>query len=456
MSKVSFIRLFAIVVGLAFPLLANAQQSLPPLVRVPMPQVGAPAKPANPADKPMQVSIVRLDQPGCEPTCVEWIMAQGRIENATPAEFKKVFNKLGKSRLPVLVDSPGGVVDAGLAIGRLIRAKGLDVAVTKTVLAPCDPKDAECRKLKAKGILLGKPEARISRCASSCAFVLAGGVRRYVGPWTVVGVHEIKSTSTLRQYRQHFRIERRYSWGVPVETRKTLLREETLSLTKLEGPADEKVYERVRLYFAEMGVAGPIMALFRSAPHNGIKWLRLPDMQSTNIATDFINGEQVLTQRVASAPPAVGTVVGPGTVIGTAAKPIEARCNSLGGVSLPCPAGLALDNKQTLPANPFSQPSAQPYGTAAQPSPTTRPPAAVPASVKPAAPATESSAVAAIPATAAPSQDSRQSSPAPPAALEPPAAPATVTKAAQKTAPKPAVPKPVPKRIERPEPFKFE
>ena len=102
------------------------------------------------------LSIVRLAEPGCEPNCIEWIAAQGRIDTTTPAEFKRVLGKLGRRKLPILIDSTGGAVDEGIAIGRLVRAKGLDVVVTKTVLTPCEATDQECRKLRARGVELGK------------------------------------------------------------------------------------------------------------------------------------------------------------------------------------------------------------------------------------------------------------------------------------------------------------
>ena len=283
----------------------------------------APHKPA-PADKPMQVSIVRLAQPGCEPNCIEWIAAQGRIEGSTLGEFKRVLAKLGQRKLPILIDSAGGSVDPALAIGRLVRAKGLDVVVTKTTLAPCDAADAECRKLKSRGVLLGKPEARISKCASSCAFVLAGGIRRYVGVWTVVGLHEIKSISTLRLVQRYYRVEPRYAWGAPVERKKTLVKEKTLSTVTAESPTDEKTYERIKTFFVEMGVTEQIMPILRSAPNSSIRWLRVGELRSTGIATDLINGEQLLLRPgITTPPPAVGAVVGQGTVIGAKTKPGE-------------------------------------------------------------------------------------------------------------------------------------
>jgi hypothetical protein len=130
----------------------------------------APAQPSPSVNElPMQVFVVRSAEPGCEPNCAEWIAAQGQIESSTPRKFKKVFAQIGKRRLPVLIHSIGGSVDESLAIGRLIRAKGLEVAVTKTELLPCAANDKPCQKLESKGSVRGRPVAYHSICAASLA-----------------------------------------------------------------------------------------------------------------------------------------------------------------------------------------------------------------------------------------------------------------------------------------------
>ena len=249
----------------------------------------------------MTFQIVRSAEPGCEPDCPEWIAAQGKIDDGTLPRFKKVLAKLGQRKLPILIDSTGGVVDGSLAMGRLVRAKGLDVAVTKTVFQPCKPEDDGCRKLKAQGIVLGLPEARISKCASACAFVLAGGNRRYVGAWTVVGVHQLHKvvTQVLRKYR----VVTRREFGVPVETKRTLVSEKKLSEQTVQTKSNDKAYDKVRKFWAEMGIDPSIMPLLMSAESNSIHWLTRAELKSTNIATDFNNGEQLLLKAPASTPP---------------------------------------------------------------------------------------------------------------------------------------------------------
>jgi hypothetical protein len=66
----------------------------------------------------------------------------------------------------IAIDSPGGVVDEALAIGKLIRDKGYATEV-------------------AAGKL----------CASSCPLVFAGGVERIASDGAAVGVHQIYATA---------------------------------------------------------------------------------------------------------------------------------------------------------------------------------------------------------------------------------------------------------------------
>ena len=78
---------------------------------------------AKPEDDQMVFVVVRGGEPGCEPTCPEWISAEGGIVADTPARLTKLLKTVGGRRLPIVVSSPGGDVDAALALGRMIRQR---------------------------------------------------------------------------------------------------------------------------------------------------------------------------------------------------------------------------------------------------------------------------------------------------------------------------------------------
>jgi hypothetical protein len=90
-----------------------------------------------------------------------YIVAQGEITEATPAAFARLSVTPGTA---LYFDSPGGVLGAGLELGRLIRRAGLN-----TYVAP-----------QGNG------------CYSACVYAFAGGwVRTYDGR-APLGVHQFR------------------------------------------------------------------------------------------------------------------------------------------------------------------------------------------------------------------------------------------------------------------------
>lgn len=251
-----------------------------------------PAAPKTPtvAVAAMKVVIVKSAEPGCEPKCAEWIAAQGMIDKDTLSQFKRVVKSLHGRKLPVLIDSGGGVVDDSLTIGRLIRANGLDVVVSKTVMQPCQESEPGCKAGQRHGGPIGVPVARLAKCASSCAFILAAGLRRTVGPMAFVGVHQVKTLRTTAQILQRFRIERHLVWGVPTETRRTLISEKLVNQKTSEAATPEAAYIKIAKYFNEMGVTDPIMPLLKSTPNSQIHWLTRTELIATGMATDLVGG----------------------------------------------------------------------------------------------------------------------------------------------------------------------
>ena len=147
----------ALVCGVALGMLSQAQHS-------------------HAGSQGMTVSIIRHGGHSCEPECPAWIAASGVITNDTPAEFRKVFAKLGREKLPVIINSPGGRLFAALKIGRMIRARGLSVAVGETQFDPL-----------SDGMVISSEGGS---CKSACPFILAAGVERYSGEGRLVGLHQ--------------------------------------------------------------------------------------------------------------------------------------------------------------------------------------------------------------------------------------------------------------------------
>ena len=139
-------------------------------------------------------------------------------------------------------------------MGELIRAKGLAVAVARTLIANCPEVSPKCPDGSGAAITGG------AICASACVLVLAGGVERLAAPSALIGVHQI-----------------------------TTLVSETEGLAHLKST--HKLYEQkgvdsaVEAYLAAMGVGEPVMTLMRKTWAASIRWLSPAELKDSRLAT---------------------------------------------------------------------------------------------------------------------------------------------------------------------------
>lgn len=129
-------------------------------------------------DSPMSIAVVRDSRPGCEPVCAQWIVMKGTIGPGTPKTFAAVLARLGKQKLPVLIDSRGGDLDAAMEIGRMIHKRGLDVAVSLVEYNGCPLGGGPCRPPDNRNLMAGAPRGTSDGCRGACVFVVAAGRQR--------------------------------------------------------------------------------------------------------------------------------------------------------------------------------------------------------------------------------------------------------------------------------------
>lgn len=168
---------------------------------------GAMAKPAAPggagpradqaADQPMVVVRMR-GKDRCGRRCPEWIMAQGRITVETPRRFREVLRLAGSIRLPVVLDSEGGDLDAALEIGRMIRARGLTTIIGRNEVQGCVPRDEACNAGRSPTRAYEGFVVTPGACAGSCLLLLAAGKER-VGYW--IAEARFPGLDTLRSHK---------------------------------------------------------------------------------------------------------------------------------------------------------------------------------------------------------------------------------------------------------------
>ncbi len=226
---------------------------------------------APPEFSPMQFSIVRSAAAGCEPDCPEWIFAEGQIVGTSPAGLKRILKMAGKRRLPILIQSPGGDVDAAMAMGRLIRERKLDTGVSGTRFAGCRPADPGCKlPADARGVYTGAAFSGGAFCVSACPLMLAGGIERLASHWSYVGVHQVTVAYSWTKvvYKTRYRI---------VDGRRQVLNKVVSS--RQRGPVHKTttlgkpMRKRLLGYLAEMGIAPSTLDAMLSTPPEDMRHL---------------------------------------------------------------------------------------------------------------------------------------------------------------------------------------
>jgi len=251
---------------------------------------------------PMRFVVVRSNDAGCEPVCAEWISAEGAISAKTPGELKNLLKKLGGRKLPVVLFSPGGDVDAAIALGRMIRQNKLDTAVGATRFIGCQPADKDCTANDGKGAhLLGTAYANGAFCNSACPLVLAGGVHRQVGQWAFLGVHQITTTFTKTQltYRTKYRV---VNGKKRITEKKVVARKNVGNYTTYE--MNKAVERKLTAYLKEMGVDQSIIEIMKTTPATDIRQIALFDLLQTKLVTSLDGVDVLASSKICTTIPA--------------------------------------------------------------------------------------------------------------------------------------------------------
>ncbi|WP_342361505.1 hypothetical protein [Terrarubrum flagellatum] len=126
-----------------------------------------------------EMTFARVDAPNLCRNC-DVVQANGGIGPDTLTKFNDFVarEKIGGKPFYFIIDSGGGKVSTGWALGRRLRAMQASVIAGKVAERPD-----------------GAIEIRPGACISMCNSVLAAGVERRISPGTVFGVHQFSPTS---------------------------------------------------------------------------------------------------------------------------------------------------------------------------------------------------------------------------------------------------------------------
>jgi hypothetical protein len=232
---------------------------------------------------PMRVVIVRNSSAKCEPSCPQWIDAEGEITTATPQAFRKVFKQMGKSKLPIVIRSPGGSIEAALQIGKMLRERDLTIAVGYTRFTSCSPADSKCKlPTENKGIYNGTIEEVQAFCNSACPMLMAGGTTRLASYLTSVGVHQPKTTWTRQnlRYREFYRIVK----GKKKVISRTLIARINLK-DKVSFGLNPKLRKSLSSYYTSMGIDLAILDETEKAKFDDMNFLSQVQTDTLHIRT---------------------------------------------------------------------------------------------------------------------------------------------------------------------------
>jgi hypothetical protein len=211
---------------------------------------------------PMVFYVAKGEPNACGRGCSEWIAAEGTIVKDSPQHLRDLLKRLGQRKLPIFFHSPGGSVEAGMAIGRVMRERRMTAGVGRTIPRGCDPlqeREAACDALKRTGReLLAELRTARTLCNSSCVYALIGAAVREVGAGARIGVHQI----AVGRYDER---------GLPVPMDKKNLSQD--QLRQLRTAED-----RLARYIAEMGIDKGLLEAAGQIGHERVRFLSLNEI----------------------------------------------------------------------------------------------------------------------------------------------------------------------------------
>jgi len=218
---------------------------------------------------PMIFYLAKGEPHACGEGCSEWIAAEGDIDTQAPQRLRVLLARLGKRKLPIFFQSPGGLGSQAIAIGRLLREREMTAGVSRTVPAGCaGASDTACKALKRSGHVLEAELRNISSCSSSCVYALIGAKVRQVPPGARLGVHSGK----LVQLFPDGRVK------VPADDGRSARERARLSETNAQ----------IRRYLQEMQIANGLFDVVSKVPHEEVHYLTRDEIAGFGIdARDF-------------------------------------------------------------------------------------------------------------------------------------------------------------------------
>jgi hypothetical protein len=217
------------------------------------------------AKAPLIMFLAKGGKDACGPGCDTWIAVEGQFDQGAAERFAAFVERLDAKALPVFFNSPGGLTDEGIAMGRFLRQSGMRAGIAASKAA-CGS-SLECKAAMAAGRAVPATwNSRDAICSSACVFALLGATERAVPEGVKVGVH----STAYFCFREDGRVLR------PVGSSKDAVD----CRNKLS------VRERqLASYFADMGISNELVAAMNSVPSSRIRFLTRDEIARFKVET---------------------------------------------------------------------------------------------------------------------------------------------------------------------------
>lgn len=234
----------------------------------------AAAAPANaPARKatipqlkdPMIFYLAQGEPNSCGLGCDEWIAAEGEITNGTAERMRAFLKRLGgkSNSRPIYFHSPGGVTSESMAIGRLMRERGMIARVGRSLPFDCagSETDRTCVAAKRSGRpLVARLVIYQGGCLSACVYAIVGARLREISPEARLGIHAAKTVLL----------------GVP---KNVIISAQTRARFAAENQ------QAIRRYLVEMAIPTGLLDAAEKIPNSSIYFLSRDEMVRFKIDT---------------------------------------------------------------------------------------------------------------------------------------------------------------------------
>src|SRR5262245_30219607 len=141
---------------------------------------------------PLLFYMAKGEPNSCGPGCDEWIAADGYFDRSAAQRLRAFLARVPQPGPPIFFQSHGGVQSTAMAIGRLLRERGMTAGVARTIPDGCI--DARsCQNTRSSGQkFAAELRASGADCSSACVYALIGAKARNVPLGARLGVHSSK------------------------------------------------------------------------------------------------------------------------------------------------------------------------------------------------------------------------------------------------------------------------